>query len=76
MKKSKGSDFPIGLKEQENAKRKELTNELTLLINRLSMESICSRGQYGIRDYILAEVAVDAMFSFAKNFHLELNKRG
>ena len=73
--KSDGLALAFEQKAKDEKKKQEFKNELTLLINRLSLEGIESQGQYGIRDSILAEVGVDAIYSFAKNFHNEMNKR-
>ena len=75
--KGKSDDLALAFeqKAKDEGKKQEFKNELALLINRLSLENIESQGQYGIRDYILAEVGVDAIYSFAKNFHSEMSKR-
>ena len=73
--KSDGLAFAFNQKELAEKKKIEFTNELTLLIIRLSLEGIESNGEYGIRDFIPSEVGVDAIYSFAKIFHAELNKR-
>jgi hypothetical protein len=51
--------------------REAFTNQLSTLINQNNIDN-----ELGVRDYILAEVMVNAMISFGYNFNQELRMKG
>jgi len=54
----------------------EFKRELTNLINCHSLEGLKAPGGNGIRDWVLADVMMNALETFVNGFHTEMYHRG